>query len=237
MTASRRLLLSGASNVRDLGGYETLDGQITQFVRVFRSDIPFHLSEEDLYKLTSRGIHTIIDLRSPGEQEETPDPYRTCGVFTHYSYSFSDGNANPERPEDVPVIYHQLLSDFHNIRRVMEQIAQDGPILYHCAAGKDRTGIISALLLWNAGVSLEDILADYQVSYTYIRQRVKALLQKHPEYPPFTGRSDSEFMEITLQQFTEKYGTVQDYFRLVGLEETTILRLREKLLGAEGTIS
>lgn len=229
MIAARKIRLSGTMNTRDLGGYETAEGQITQFGRILRSDMPSALDEIDIAALQKRQIKTIIDLRSPEEMDYRPDPFATCSAFEYLPCSFSKGNQNPSSPDVVPDIYMELFLDFENIRRVLEKIAQPGSILYHCAVGKDRTGVITAILLLNAGVELSDVLADYQVSYTYLRVWIRELIKKEG-LPSFMGRSNMEYMEVALDRLKEKFGSIQEYLEKVGLSNETLEKLRKKLL-------
>jgi protein-tyrosine phosphatase len=123
-----------------------------------------------------------------------------------------------------------MLADFPAIKRILSIIIrQKGSIFIHCYVGKDRTGVVAALLLLIAGVNTSDILADYQISYTYLRLRIRELLHNHPELPDFTGRSDMEYMEATLDNFFKTYGTIQNYLQQVGLHSDEVTALKNKL--------
>lgn len=227
----RRLLLSTTLNTRDLGGYPCKGGRMTQFGRVFRTDAPPVLTEADLRLLAEYTVTTAIDLRSGPETEHRPSGFAEQDGIDYHIYSFSDGNENPEVPSDVPQIYAKLFSDHANIRRIFTTIANaPGGVIYHCAVGKDRTGIVSALLLLICGVGESDVLADYQVSYTYLRPLIAEMHRQHPEFPIFLGHSDMEYMETALRNLFDQYGDAENYLLAAGVSSETITKLRAKLL-------
>ena len=89
-------------------------------------------------------------------------------------------------------------------------------VLFHCTAGKDRTGVVAALLLWLAGVSEEDILADYIVSGPYLQQMLRAYCEAHPGAvvcPP-----QSAYMRSFLRLFAQRYGTLRQYLEMLGVD-------------------
>ena len=144
----RHIELESTMNTRDLGGYLAENGKITQFGRILRSDASPALTPKDKEILQKYRICTVIDLRSPEEIELKPDGFADLPGAVYHACSFAVGNRMPVSPEDVPVIYAQLLSDYAAVRRIMGTIAASpGGVLYHCAVGKDRTGVITALLL------------------------------------------------------------------------------------------
>lgn len=227
----RRLLLSTTLNTRDLGGYPAMDGRMTQYGRIFRTDAPPSLTGADLALLREHGISTAIDLRSGPEAERRPSGFSGQEGIDYHLCSFSAGNENPNIPEDVPQIYAALLSDHANIRRVLGLIA-DAPagVIYHCAVGKDRTGVITALVLLICGVPLCDVLADYQVSYTYLRPLIEEMHRQNPEFPTFLGHSNLEYMDRSLDNLFVQYGDVEGYLRAAGVSSEVVEKIREKLL-------
>ncbi|MDN3954444.1 tyrosine-protein phosphatase [Sporolactobacillus laevolacticus] len=226
---TRRITLSCTVNTRDLGGYPTSDGRITAFERI-RSDAPEAFSLEDAALLKNLGVTAALDFRSKPETEKLPSAFEHSADFDYFHCPFAFGNRNPASKAEVPLLYAEMLADFPAIKRILSIIArQKGSIFIHCYVGKDRTGVVAALLLLIAGVGISDILADYQVSYTYLRLKIRELLHEHPELPDFTGHSDMEYMEATLDHFFETYGTVQDYLQKIGLQPDEITVLKNKL--------
>jgi protein-tyrosine phosphatase len=227
---TRRITLSCTVNTRDLGGYPTNDGRITAFGRIIRSDAPEVFTQNDLALLKNLGVTAALDFRSKPETEKLPSAFEQSTDFDYFHCPFAFGNRNPNSKAEVPLLYAEMLADFPAIKRILGIIIrQKGSIFIHCYVGKDRTGVVAALLLLIAGVSTSDILADYQISYTYLRLRIRELLHNHPELPDFTGRSDMEYMEATLGNFFKTYGNVQDYLRKVGLHPDDIMALQNKL--------
>lgn len=236
-TGLRRIPLTCAMNVRDLGGYPVsgcTPGQVrmTRFGRIFRSGLPGTPSPEDLEWLRYLDIRTVIDLRAP--EETGPRPSGLAGItgITYLELPFCQGNQIPFSAEEIPLIYGEILEDRANICRVLTAVADaPGAVLYHCAAGKDRTGVITALLLLLVGVSVSDVLADYEVSFTYIPKWVRReILERMPGRDPRAVRSDMESMELALSRLFGQYPTVQAYLMGCGLSGSVLDRLRDKLL-------
>ncbi|WP_010631797.1 tyrosine-protein phosphatase [Sporolactobacillus vineae] len=226
----RRIPLSSTLNTRDLGGYPTNSGA-TRFGRIIRSDVPLNLSGQDIRILKNLGVTAAIDFRSAREITVRPSAFALLPDFTYIHCPFAIGNQDPGSAEGVPPLYARIISDFPIMRRVMQTIAgQPGAVVIHCAAGKDRTGVVSALLLLTAGVSESDILVDYQISYTYRRRLIDALRKQHPGLPEYVGRTDMIYMEKTLDQFFKTYGSVHHYLNRIGLSDEEISQLQSKLL-------
>jgi protein-tyrosine phosphatase len=227
---TRRITLSCTVNTRDLGGYPTHDDRITSFGRIIRSDAPEVFSPEDAVLLKNLAVTTALDFRSKPEIERLPSAFERSADFDYFHCPFAFGNRNPTSKAEVPLLYAEMLADFPAIKRILSIIIrQKGSIFIHCYVGKDRTGVVAALLLLIAGVNTSDILADYQISYTYLRLRIRELLHNHPELPDFTGRSDMEYMEATLDNFFKTYGTIQNYLQQVGLHSDEVTALKNKL--------
>lgn len=226
----RRIPLSSTLNTRDLGGYPAETGA-TRFGRIIRSDAPLTFNGQDIRILKSLGVTAAIDFRSEEEIAVKPSAFAQLPDFNYIHCPFAIGNQDPGSAEGVPPLYARIISDFTVMRRIMQTIAgQQGAVVIHCAAGKDRTGVVSALLLLAAGVSESDILADYQISYTYRRRLIEKLRKEHPALPEYVGRTDFVYMEKTLAQFFKTYGTIRHYLKMIGLSDEEISKLQNKLL-------
>ena len=221
-----------ATNMRDLGGYAASDGRITQFGRLFRSDCPSSFSEEDVAWIRRLGIRTAIDLRSIGECEVMPSAYASLSGIAYHPCPFAGGAEAPAREEDIPGSYLALCSDRQNMRRVFSCIASaEGGVVFHCQAGKDRTGVVAALLLTLAGVGVADVLADYQISNTHLRAFLQEQRARHREMPSWVGRSESWYMERMLDALLSEYHGIGGYFDRLGLDAEQQRCLQQRLLG------
>ncbi len=227
----RRIVLGKMLNLRDLGGYPTADGRITRWGSLLRGDNPMGLTDADAAWLLERGFTTVIDLRSPAEQDHLPDELANRPGFSYHFIPMSSGEKLPNEEELIGLGYFRTLERKQTIRSVLETIAAapDG-VLFHCMAGKDRTGCIAALLLTLAGVDRLDILADYQVSELYIRPVIRWIRKTQADLPAYVGSSKPEYLEDCLDRLEGAYGSVTDYLRAIGLTQPVLERLRGKLL-------
>lgn len=227
----RRIPLSSTLNTRDLGGYPAGNGQATQFGRIIRSDVPLNLSQKDSIQLKNLGVAAAIDFRSEDEVARKPSAFKGSPDFTYFRCPFAIGNQDPGSADGVPPLYARIITDFPIMRRIMRLIArQQGAVLIHCAAGKDRTGVVSALLLLTAGVTVSDILVDYQISFTYRRLLIGKMRKQDPALPDYVGRTDMAYMEQTLDNFFKTYGTIESYLKTIGLTDEETGQLKAKLL-------
>lgn len=227
----RHIPLGRMNNLRDLGGYPGANGRITAWERFLRGDNPLGLEEPDIQWLLDRDITTVIDLRTPAEVERKPDQLSTVPGFHYRNCPLLEGEAMPNLADDVARGYFDLLSRGDLVRTAVSAVAAaPGGVLFHCTAGKDRTGLLSALLLSLAGVSRADILADYQVSETYLADIIRRIRTVVPDLAPFAGASKSDYLDGCLDLLEESYGSVPDYLRAVGVSEGELDALRDKLL-------
>lgn len=228
---TRRLALAHVMNMRDLGGYDIQNGKATFFGRLIRSDAPCGLEKEEVMFLIDFGVRTVLDMRSAVEVEKRPCSLKGITCITYHHYPFAVGNRLPKSQEEVPLIYWEMVADYSAMKNIMRTIAYaKTAVVFCCTAGKDRTGVVAAVLLLLAGVSRNDILADYQVSYTYIRKQIMDLRKREPGLPPFTGRSNIEYMDSLLDHFESVFGTAQHYLNTIGLSQEEIELLRDKLI-------
>ena len=227
----RRIRLGKMLNLRDLGGYPASGGNTTRWGRLLRGDNPKGLAATDSDWLLARGITTVNYLRSTAETEKLPDELAGQPGFTYRHLPLSGGVKLPHEEELVGWGYFQMLERKEEVAAVLAAIA-DAPdgVLFHCMAGKDRTGCVAALLLTLAGVDRLDILADYQVSETYIRPVIQWMKQTQADLPAYVGASRPAYLEDCLDRLEGTYGSVPDYLRATGLSEGQLDRLRRKLL-------
>jgi protein-tyrosine phosphatase len=238
----RRLAWEGVLNARDLGGYPTADGRQTRWGAVVRSDSLTALTPAGREALVGHGVRSIVDLRLPHEVADQPNPFaEPAGHGIAYSnVSFVDPAAAP--PQDTTTLadgYKRMLGHFQKqVAAVMAAIAEapDGGVLVHCAAGKDRTGLIAALLLGLVGVAPETIAADYALTAECLRPRDQAWVERGPgdraerEEQVRRFAPTAEVMLAVLEHLTERYGGVEAYLLQAGTAPGDLDRLRARLL-------
>ncbi len=147
--------------------------------RLLRSDAPLSPTAADIDFLLSRGVTTLIDLRSDNEVLRKPCPLAQDSRFTYHHMPVTGGNAMPESPADVPLSYLRMVDA--QMAHILEVIRNTEGVMYFCAAGKDRTGVVSALLQREHGMSAEDIAAEYAVSGENLREMFASFQMSHPE--------------------------------------------------------
>lgn len=230
----RRYPFKHMLNVRDLGGYplsHSLERE-TKFGVFVRADVPVKIEDEEAAFLLERNISTVIDLRSVGELEEKPCAFASIRGFEYCFAPFWLGETLPKDAESVSALYFDMVDEKRSVAGVFKILANaPGGALFHCTAGKDRTGIIAALLLSACGVSKLDIIADYQVTYTYIQEMIRKLAAAYPDMSAWMGRSNPEFMEGFFRLFEAKYGSARDYLLKAGVTMEELNAVTAKLTG------
>lgn len=247
-TLERLLVVDGTYNIRDLGGYAAVDGE-TRWRRVLRSDGLHRVTPDGMAILLQAGLRTVIDLRHHHELVKSPNPFATRDGVTYLHVSLFEGlsprpsAANAGAGDDVLLdLYIQALStQGAAIRMVLEAIAnaRGGAVLFHCTAGKDRTGIIAGLLLAIAQVSRELILADYALTGDLIAPLIAELVadaeMRGADLEAFRKvlGSDPKVMSAMFDHIADIYGDLHSYLKTIGLDDATLARLRSRLLDEE----
>lgn len=202
----RHLALEGCFNFRDLGGYRTVDGRTVRWRRLFRADGLSRLTEADLAHLADLGVATVIDLRTDGELAERA-PVSPAGEFRPAVHHLPMIDVLPpidEYPswaDDGFLVgrYAAILADgMGAIGRALTLLAAPGgiPGVFHCTAGKDRTGILAALVLGLAGVPDDDIVADYALSREAMVRMLEWLRFEHPEVAEELDRREDAILAV-----------------------------------------
>jgi protein-tyrosine phosphatase len=244
----RYLPFEGVHNFRDLGGYPTRHGRPTRFRSVFRSATLHNASPADRRRMAALGIVHTIDLRSLHELERDGlYAFDDVGIVRQHVPVSADVDMSPEQllaryrlyAIDVTQAYASILQRGRNAyRRVFEILAADErPVVYHCSGGKDRAGVLSALILSVAGVERELIVADYALTTRYLpeppEERVAQFLTLYGlTREEFTAMHASapDSMQRTLAMIDAEHGSPEGYLRAIGVDEATLDRVRARLL-------
>jgi len=223
-------LLSSSYNTRDLGGIRTTDGRVTAENIYWRSDVPLGPSKADKEKLLSRNITSIIDMRTVEEAEKAPDMLSLAPEFRYYHFPIVEGSGVPESLEAVPHSYMNIALA-EKMPYVMKVIAEsESGVLFHCTAGKDRTGVVSAIILMACMAERESIVNDYVISREYNKKRLEAFLAAHPEVDRNIVLANEKSMNGFMDLFTERFGSVEHYFEYIGLTAGHAEMIRNKLI-------
>ncbi len=239
----RLIPLEGCLNFRDLGGYPTSDGRTVRWRRLFRSDALHLLTATDVAHIRDElGIGEVIDLRSTYElRSEGSGPLTDAGLRHHHIPLF-DGDTRQGKAEATKITLadrYVLMAEFARapIARVLTTLAEaDTPAIYHCAAGKDRTGVISAIVLGVLGVADAVIVADYAATQENLDAIVDRLLSLKgyrtmlDALPPDTLHATPETMVAFLGRIREQYGSMADYAHAAGVPAAAVARLRARLV-------
>lgn len=239
--SNRHLPVKGTYNVRDLGGYVTSDGA-TRFRRVLRADGLHRLDAEGMAMLVGEGVTTVIDLRHPGELVTHPNPFGTNDAVRYHNVSLFDRLEPTVQPggDLLLELYKMALAERQQaIADVLTTIAgaSEGAVLFHCTAGKDRTGIVAALLLALAGVEVGLIVEDYAETGARIAPMVEEIIADAAArgadaeaFRPLLA-SDPATMVATIAYLEAEYGSVRDYLAAIGLDDATVEALKARLVG------
>jgi protein-tyrosine phosphatase len=244
------IALEAAHNVRDLGGYVIGDGRSIAWGRLLRGDGLHHLTPADLDALTPIGLRTVIDLRTPGEVgERGAFPIDRMPVelvhqpvidrtWSRDDVPRFDATAHPEA-EFLTFAYAAMLAEGGSrFGAAIRRLAAPGalPAIFHCAAGKDRTGIMAALLLSGLGVDDDVVVADYGLTAAGIERMKVWLGRHHPDRAKLMADTPSAFfaahpeaMQRTLEAIRREHGSVVSYLGTVGVDATVLTTLADAL--------
>jgi protein-tyrosine phosphatase len=241
----RRLIdLAGCLNFRDLGGYPTADGRRVRWRQVFRSDALHRLTGDDVERLRAEiGLGCVVDLRSTSELRSEGRGLLEAHAMAFHHVPLFDGAVTSETREQAALMdltdRYVLMAEFAKapIARVVTILAEtDRPAVFHCAAGKDRTGVLSAILLGLLGVADEVIVADYAATQENLDAIVERLMASEgyqtmlANLPAETLHANPETMLGFLARLRAAHGDVAGYARDAGVDDEAIARLRTRML-------
>jgi hypothetical protein len=243
----RALSWDGCLNVRDLGGLPTEDGAETLFGAVVRADSARTLTDDGWNAAVGYGIRTVLDLRFRRELEA--DPPRELPVDVVHLSLF--GEFDPEYWQELDgraaaagthaastsLVYSESLvkhqTELADAVRIVAD-AEPGGVLVHCAGGKDRTGLVSAMLLRLAGVGIDEIAEDYALSERYLAVRREQWLaecetDEERERVLRIAATPAPAMREVLDEVERRYGSVAGYLREGGATDEVLQRARARL--------
>lgn len=240
----RSIDLDGCVNFRDLGGYPAADGRTLRWRLIFRSDALHALTDADIACVRDDlRLSDIVDLRSTYElSNEGRGRLQQEPIAFHHNPLFDGDPSAADRRHVADMSlgdrYLGMMRMGHekitNVVRLLANAKQGA--VYHCAAGKDRTGVISAVLLGALGVSDELIVADYALSGERIDEIIARVMSMKGyedtllEMPEDTLHAHPQSMETVLAGVSSEWGSMRDYLAAGGLEDEDLDRLRAKCL-------
>jgi len=234
-------------NFRDLGGYPTSDGRSTRWRLLFRADGLNRLRPDDAEQFGELGIATVVDLRTSDEVDNGRIPAEVAEVIYHHLPMFDvlpDWNlAGDSRAEGFLAerYVEMLTSGRQAVATTLELLAdpRSYPLVFHCAAGKDRTGIVAGIVLSLLGVDDDVIVADYALSgramdslIAWGRANAGAFRIPRAEVPAEAIESRPETMARFLRQLRLDYGSVEGLIEDLGVADDVVASMREHLLEA-----
>ena len=245
----RVLTWDGCVNVRDLGGHPTEDGRTTRFGAVVRADSVRALSDAGWDALLAYGVSRIVDLRL--HSELALDPPRELSVEVVHVPVMQElddeewveidaiGDAEPDAASSTRAVYLEFLERrrplFGEAIAAVAGAPEDGAVVVHCFYGKDRTGLVVALLLRLAGVDVQTIATDYALSGPNLREQTAAWVAAadddvERERRRRIGTAPAEAMVAVLEELERRYGSVRGYLRAAGVPAETIDAAAARLL-------
>lgn len=237
LKSKRALSFPDLLNVRDLGGCATRRGEPTRWRSLLRADDLVQLSPAGVKAMLDYGVRTVIDLRWPAEAEAAPSIFQVEPGDVHYLpislLGASEAEWRAHRPPVSKEKWNCIVLDYAQpgIRAVVQAIAHapEGGLLFHCVAGKDRTGIIAALLLALVEVELREIVEDYTLSTENLREAHFITNAADREAALESLRCPPEQIYHMLAHLDERYGGAAGYLTAIGLSEPEIRQLRKRL--------
>ena len=242
----RTLTWDGCLNIRDLGGLPTAGGGATRFGAIVRADSIRQLSDAGWKALVDYGVRRIVDLRFDSELEADPPqelPVELVHVSVlpdadsnHWTEIDAIGDAAPDMAAATRNVYLEFLERFAaNFARAVEAVGgSEGAVLIHCMGGKDRTGLVAALMLRLAEVPITEVAADYALSaerlVTWSTPWIEGAENEEERRRRMRiSQTPGPAMIAVLEELERRHGSVNGYLLAAGMEEVTAQRIRERL--------
>ncbi len=253
----RRLPFSGAKNFRDLGGYQTVDGKRVRWGVLYRSDSLHKLTERDLKRLSGLGLQWIVDFRSPKEKEDWPDRLpdgmsaqiveipiidSSTQIYQSSREEFVKNLKNIDPQHSLSLTNTELATRFTGEMQQFIDVlflSNGNPVLFHCTAGKDRTGFAAAITLRMLGVPQEVVMEDYLLTnkYFYTAQRRNLLLlrlikgRQIAQVVSGMIQADSVYLSAAFHAIDQNHGSFDRYVHQeLGLTDEDVDHLKSLYL-------
>lgn len=239
----RHLTFDSAVNFRDLGGYGTVDGRTVRWRALFRADSLSHLTQADRSLVRSLGIATVIDLRSRAEVDADRFPVDELPVDFHHLPlvgSLPSFEQFRQGPAFFATHYQEMAEESGDqVAAVLAIVAerQCHPVIVHCAAGKDRTGVVVAVLLALLGVPDEVIADDYALSARAMDDLLQRVIERVPDQrevilhvAPTMLSATRANIRAMLEALRAAHGSVEGYAAAHGAGPDVVASLRSGLL-------
>lgn len=242
---SKIVKLETTYNTRDLGGYKTVDGKFTKYGVFLRSDDTDDLTLKDIETLKSYGVTAVLDLREEPYYLEHPDRLSNIPEINYQNidivkiYNEHSDNKETRSDESSARKFLRYTGEGNWVKTAFDIIAStEGCTLFHCFAGKDRTGLVAMLLFGLVGVSAEDIMQNYSVSYD--------LIKDHPKIKPIIEKDVKDFGEAAIEKYhatppskikhgidyiSENYGTTENYLLACGVSRVNLDKIKNRFVG------
>ena len=235
--SNRALNFPSLLNARDLGGYPTTDGALTRWRSLLRADDLAQLTDEGLRAMAEFGIETVVDLRWPKEVQASPSPisaglprvrYHQISLLARTEDEWEVMRADCTKETWKCTVLDNARTELATVLHVIAE-SSPGPLLFHCVAGKDRTGVIAALMLALADVDPDAIAYDYALSTTRLRE---GYLQR------YAHKDAAEILEAlrcpeegvhNMLEYLRQAGGIRAYLEDIGLSARDVERLRARL--------
>ena len=248
----RHIVFDSVLNFRDLGGYRTHDGRTVAWRRLFRSAAIHKINDRDMARLRQDvSPRAVIDLRRLRNPEKNAEPLVLEQIGARYypisfrpdslAYLDDEAKAHPNATH-MGAIYLYRISEKPFGKRLVDALElmsdrDNHPLVFHCTAGKDRTGVLAAMVLAALGVVDDDVVEDYALSaplMNEIRERMTSdpeTAQGVKDQPEFHWQASAESMAVFLTLLRREYGSAEGYLRANGASSSLVDRLKAALLG------
>ncbi len=227
----KRYLVDSIENMRDLGGYKAWN-KTTRYGRLIRSNFPRQLTADGISFLKNIGINTIIDFRSRKEALMHPSPAVLKSDFRFYHLEIVGGERIPPSPMAVAVSYMQMLDATGAMQSFFSLMCDPKTtgILFYSDLGKDRVGVVSALILMMLGVSEKNIIDDYMLSAVYLDDILRYYEQISLSDEREVLVPKEVYMERFFDLFKRQYQSIDFYLNKIGISPLKIQEMKRRYL-------